>query len=287
MTEESAASGRTVISKAAAILMTFLDDGYVHTLTEIAAATGLPLSTAHRLARELVAWRILDRTEDGDYRVGLPLRLIGAVGGAGSTIEERAPLILQDLSYATGAEVRLGVLRDRAVAYIEKLPGRRPVSAFSNGAVLPAHATAMGKALLAFSPPEYVEMVLKRGLTSYTRYTLTAPDRFRRALAMTRLSRLAVSRWELRLDHSGMAVPVFGPGGLVAAALEVRVEDPAAELPTIRPVLIIAGRSLTRELSAAQGMRPREPGVHRVRLPGGNVRSLRPMDEAVRGSGRS
>ncbi|MHA6794482.1 IclR family transcriptional regulator [Pseudonocardia bannensis] len=287
MTEESAASGRTVISKAAAILMTFLDDGYVHTLTEIAAATGLPLSTAHRLARELVAWRILDRTEDGDYRVGLPLRLIGSVGGPGSTIEERAPLILQDLSYATGAEVRLGVLRDRAVAYIEKLPGRRPVSAFSSGAVLPAHATAMGKALLAFSPPEYVEMVVKRGLTSYTRYTLTAPDRFRRALAMTRLSRLAVSRWELRLDHSGLAVPVFGPGGQVAAALEVRVEDPAAELPTIRPALTIAGRSLTRELSATQGVRPREPGVHRVRPPGGNVRSLRPMDGAVRGSGRS
>ncbi|NMH97717.1 IclR family transcriptional regulator [Pseudonocardia acidicola] len=260
MSEEAAAAGRTVVSKAAAILMTFLDDGCVHSLTEIAAATGLPLSTAHRLARELVAWRILDRTEDGDYRVGLPLRLIGSAGACGSSIEERAPLILQDMSYATGAEVRLGILRDRAVAYIEKLPGRRPVSAFSTGAVLPAHATAMGKALLAFSPPEFVEIVVSGGLTAYTRYTITAPDRFRRALAMTRLSRLAVSRWELRMDHSALAVPVFGPGGQVAAALEVRVEDPAAELPTIRPALMIAGRSLTRELAGGRGFRAREPG---------------------------
>jgi hypothetical protein len=69
-------------------------------------------------------------------------------------------------------------------------------------------------------------------------------------------------------------VPVFGPGGRVAAAIEVRVDDPAAELPVVRPALVIAGRSLTRELSASPdlgaraGLRP-HPGAVR---PG----SLRP-----------
>ena len=62
-------AGRTVISKAAVILMTYLN-GDVHTLTEIATATGLPLSTAHRLVRELAAWKILERTDDGDYASG-------------------------------------------------------------------------------------------------------------------------------------------------------------------------------------------------------------------------
>jgi DNA-binding IclR family transcriptional regulator len=174
--------------------------------------------------------------------------------------------VLQDLSQALDTDVRLGVLGERDVTYIEKPRGRRPISTFARGNSLPAHATAMGKALLAFSAPALVDMFLSRGLTAFTPFTLTAPDRFRRALAMTRLSRLAVARWELEPDRSALAVPVFGPGGRVAAAIEVRVDDPTAEIPTVRPALVIAGRSLTRELSAApdlsaRGLRPQPPGV--------------------------
>ena len=265
MPEDVTAAGRTVISKAAVILMTYLN-GEVHTLTEIATATGLPLSTAHRLVRELAAWKILERTDDGDYCVGLPLRLIGGAGGQACSLEERACLVLQDLSQALDADVRLGVLGDHEVTYIEKARGRRPVTTFARAATVPAHATAMGKALLAFSAPARVDGYLARGLTAYTPFTLTAPDRFRRALAMARLSRLAVARWELEPDRSALAVPVFGPGGRVAAAIEVRVDDPAAELPVVRPALVIAGRSLTRELSAGaepggRGVRP-HPAAH-------------------------
>jgi DNA-binding IclR family transcriptional regulator len=188
-----------------------LPHGDVHTLAEIATATGLPLSTAHRLVRELAAWKILERTDDSDYCVGLPLRLIGRAGGTATSLEERACLVLQDLSQALDADVRLGVLGDRDVTYIEKPRGRRPVTTFSQGATVPAHATAMGKALLALSAPALVDMFLGRGLTAFTPFTLTAPDRFRRALAMARLRWLAVARWELEPDRSALAVPVFGP----------------------------------------------------------------------------
>jgi DNA-binding IclR family transcriptional regulator len=278
---DDATAGRTVISKAAVILMTYLN-GDVHTLTEIATATGLPLSTAHRLVRELAAWKILERTDDGDYCVGLPLRLIGSAGGNPTSLEERASLVLHDLSQALDTDVRLGMLGERDVTYIEKPRGRRPVTTFAQANTLPAHATAMGKALLAFSPPALVDMFLGRGLTAFTPFTLTAPDRFRRALAMTRLSRLAVARWELEPDRSALAVPVFGPGGRVAAAIEVRVDDPTAEIPTVRPALVIAGRSLTRELSAAAdlahrgGLRPQAGVGVRPTRPGtaGTVRKL-------------
>jgi DNA-binding IclR family transcriptional regulator len=285
---DDATAGRTVISKAAVILMTYLN-GEVHTLTEIATATGLPLSTAHRLVRELAAWKILERTDDGDYCVGLPLRLIGSAGGNPTRLEERASLVLQDLSQALDTDVRLGVLGERDVTFIEKLRGRRPVTTFAQGSALPAHATAMGKALLAFSPPALVDMFLGRGLTAYTPFTLTAPDRFRRALAMTRLSRLAVARWELEPDRSALAVPVFGPGGRVAAAIEVRVDDPTVEIPTVRPALMIAGRSLTRELSAAhdlsaRGLRPPHPGVVRPGRAGtaGTIRKLHQTADTAR-----
>jgi DNA-binding IclR family transcriptional regulator len=65
-----------VTSKVGAILMVFADGG-MHTLTEITDAANLHTSTTHRLASELVAWRLLERTEERSYRIGLPLRMIG------------------------------------------------------------------------------------------------------------------------------------------------------------------------------------------------------------------
>ena len=68
---------------------------------------------------------------------------------------------------------------------------------FTPAATLPAHPTALGRALLAFSPSGVVEMTIMRGLRPYTAHTVTSPDRFRRALTVTRLTRVAVTRFEL------------------------------------------------------------------------------------------
>lgn len=248
MAGNSMDSGRSVTSKVIAILMTFTD-GTVHSLTEIARLAGLPISTTHRLAVELTARGMLERTEDGNYCVGLPLRMIGACSTHAPSITERAPRVMEDLSTATRTEVRLGVFDKLDVVYIEKAPGHRPVTTFSAAPTVPAHATALGKALLAFSSPRIVDRVVAQGLKGYTPYTLTTPDRFRRALAVTRLARVAVSRWELDLGVSAVAAPVFGIGGHVVAALELRVRDLRSDLQIIQPALMVAARSLSRELA--------------------------------------
>jgi hypothetical protein len=122
---------------------------------------------------------------------------------------------------------------------------------FSAAATLPAHATALGKALLAFTAPRVVDLVIAQGLRAFTPYTLTTPDRFRRALAVTRLTRIAVSRWELDLGVSTVAAPVFGAGGHVVAALELRVRDLRCDLQVVQPALMVAARSLSREVATS------------------------------------
>jgi DNA-binding IclR family transcriptional regulator len=246
----STETGRSVTSKVIAILMTFTD-GSMHSLTEIARLAGLPISTAHRLASELTARGALERTEDGNYRVGLPLRMIGTCPSHPPNIQERAPRVMEDLCDATRAVVRLGVFDDLEVAYIEKTPGHRPVTVFSAAATLPAHATALGKALLAFTSPHVVDLVIERGLKAFTPYTLTTPDRLRRALAVTRLTRIAVCRWELALGVSTVAAPVFGVGGQLVAALEVQIRDLRCDLQVVQPALMVAGHSLSRELATS------------------------------------
>src|ERR671916_157383 len=73
MAGNSTEPGRSVTSKIAAILMSFTN-GRGHALGDLARQAGLPTSTAHRLARELTDRHLLERTDDGEFRVGLPLR---------------------------------------------------------------------------------------------------------------------------------------------------------------------------------------------------------------------
>ena len=250
MAGNSADSGRSVTSKVIAILLTFTN-GSVYSLTELARLTGLPISTAHRLATELAAWGILERTDDGHYQAGGQLKMIGnQVPLPPTSLHQKARRVMEDLATATArTTVRLGVLRELDVVYIEKLPGSRPVSMFYEAATAPAHATAMGKALLAFSPPHVVDAIIARGLAAHTPYTLTTPERLRRALAITRLTRVAVCRRELDLRSSAVAVPVFGGGGEVVAALELEARDPQ-DLRRMQPPLVVAARGLSRELAA-------------------------------------
>jgi DNA-binding IclR family transcriptional regulator len=227
--------------------MTFTE-GSEHSLTEIAQLAGLPISTAHRLTSELASWRLLERTPDGRYRAGLALRTMGSGDSCAPALRERAPCVLDDLARVTRCRVRLGVLQELEVAYIEKQPGPRPVSGFMPAATLPIHPTALGRALLAFAPPSLVEMTILRGLRVFTPYTVTAPDRFRRALAVVRLTRVAVTRFELESTTCGVAVPVFGAGGEILAAIELTVPDLGRELQPVMAALSIAARSLSREL---------------------------------------
>ena len=116
--------------------------------------------------------------------------------------------------------------------------------------------------LLAFSPQPIVRWQSCAGLRQYTR---AHRDRrrpgCRHALGVTRLTRVAVAKWQLEAGICGVAVPVFGPGGEVVAAIELTVRDLGTDLQPILGPLSIAARSLSRELVGATG----QPGDERPR----------------------
>jgi DNA-binding IclR family transcriptional regulator len=251
MAGNSADSGRSVTSKVIGILLTFAN-GRDHSLTEIGQLTGLPISTAHRLASELTAWGLLERSNDGHYRVGEQLRMIGSrPAPMPADLGRLTRRVMDDVAAAApGTNVRLGVLNDAAVAYVERPARGQPPTMPTETAKAPVHATAMGKALLAFSPPYAIDMVIQRGLRSYTPFTLTDPDRLRHALGVIRLTGVAVCRREHSLDRYALAVPIFGAGGGVLASLELEVRDPRA-LYRLQPPLTVAARSLSRKLATS------------------------------------
>jgi IclR family acetate operon transcriptional repressor len=249
--------GQSVTSRIAAILLAFTDCS-VHSLTEIARLTGLPVSTAHRLALELAAANLLERDESGRYRVAPSLRRLGTAAWRAPTLAERGPFVLGDLSAATQRTARLGVLSGTMVNYIEKRP-HCPVTNFDSTAILPAHATAVGKALLAFSPACITDRLIGKGLQEFTRNTITAPDHLRHNLASIRRAGIAVSAGELEIGSSAVAMPVFSDRKVIAA-IELHVADPRDELTTVTPALAMACGSLSRELK--DGLE-REPSISR------------------------
>jgi DNA-binding IclR family transcriptional regulator len=137
---------------------------------------------------------------------------------------------------------------------MEKRCRDSPVSTFARTPRLPAHATALGKALLAFSSPEMVDRVIADGLERYTQNTLTDPERLRQSLASIRLTRVAISRRELEPEVSAVAVPVFGLGGMSVAALELTVPDFPSDLRTVSSVLTVAAREMSRELVSVENL---------------------------------
>jgi IclR family acetate operon transcriptional repressor len=249
--------GQSVTSRVAAILLTFTDCDE-RSLTDIARLAGLPVSTAHRLAVELASRDLLERDEDGHYHVGSPLRGIGTSEWGAPTLSERASCVLDDLSSAIHRPARLGVLLGNEVRYVEKRPNY-PVTSFDLAATLPAHATALGKVLLAFSPTRITDGLVVKGLAQFTRYTIVAPEKLRHDLSAIRRARVAVSSSELEVNNHCVAMPVFADGK-VLAAIEVQLKDPQSDRARVSPALALACGGLSRELSGgARGRRPVSP----------------------------
>ena len=151
MAGNSGEPGRTVTSKLAAILVAF-GNGRDFTLSELAMHTNLAISTVHRLLTDLVRTSLLERPDGITYRPGPALHEMLPYITAPPTLRERAPFVVEDLATSLRATARFGVVDGLEVGYIEKAPRAEPGTLFPNAARLPLHATAMGKALLAFGP---------------------------------------------------------------------------------------------------------------------------------------
>jgi DNA-binding IclR family transcriptional regulator len=220
------------------------------TLTELAASSGLPRSTAHRLAQQLTAHGALERSPRG-WRLGLRLFELGQLVPRQQRLRELALAHMQDLYELTHETVQLAVLDGGEVLYVEIISGHRKVPTPSRrGGRMPAHCTALGKALLAFAPDGGAAAIEATGpLEARTAHTITDPRRLVSELHDVRREAVAYDREEASLGLRCVASPVLGAPGVARAALSVSlpVEDrrPFAE---VAAAVRMAALALSREL---------------------------------------
>src|SRR3954469_20515799 len=240
--------GRSVTSKVMSILDAFsMGEGEL-SLNALARRTGLPLSTAYRLAQELVEWGGLERAEGGGYRIGLRLLEVGARAPRSAGLNEIVVPFMQDLFVATRQNVHLAVLQGYEALYVERVTGLHSITVKSRRwGRMPLHATGVGKVLLAYAPAGLVDEVIARGLTRYTPYTIVAPGHLRRNLAEIRRSGVGIAHEEMTLGRVSVATAVFDATGRAVAALSIVVPttvDPQRLAPAVRTAALSASRRL-------------------------------------------
>jgi DNA-binding IclR family transcriptional regulator len=216
--------GESVAGKVFALLDAFAGDRTELTLGELCRATGLPGSTAHRLVGQLVRWGGLERTPEGSYRVGIHLWEIATRSPSSQGLREIAMPYLQDLYDVTKEHVQLAVPDGTEALLVEKISERSAVDTVGRaGDRLPLHASAVGKAILAFADVETQENALRVPLDAYTARTITSGVRLRAELAHVRRVGFALSEEELTVGAVSCAAPVLDAQGGVVAAVSVVV----------------------------------------------------------------
>ncbi len=243
--------GRSVVSKAVSLLDAFAIDDFELSLNELARRTDLPLSTAYRLAGELVSWGGLERAEGGGYRVGLHLLEVGARAPRSATLHEIVVPFMQDLFVATRENVHLAVTEGHEALYIERVTGLQSIAVKSRRwGRMPLHATGVGKVLLAYADSDFVDQVIATGLTRFTPYTIIAPGHLRRNLAEIRHTGVGFAHEEMTVGRLSVAAPVFDADGRAVAAMSIVVPttvDPQRLAPAGRTAALSASRRLREQ----------------------------------------
>ena len=238
------------LDRAAAILGAFDATHRELTLAALVTRSGLPRSTAHRTAERMIRLGWLDKPKDR-YRIGNRLFEIASLAPIRLQLREAVLPFLQDLHSATKVTVQLGVLDGAQILVVEKITGHRPMPMLSQvGGIIPAHCSALGRAILAYSDPATIDAVLGAGLERRTPRTLTDPVAILRELTAIPPRGWAIEREEGNIGVSCVAAPIFGPLGEVAAALSVTGPSGMIRPQAIGPAVRLAAAAASRAYSS-------------------------------------
>lgn len=225
---------------------------------ELARRLDQPRSSVQRALETLQAGGWAARTDDAEWVLTSRCAFVGARAGAAGALRALARPAMVRLLALTDESVRLWTLEGDHMALVESLDGTQPVRYVSPppGTVLPLHASASGKAVLARLAPEEVDALLERPLAASTEHTITDPDALREELATTRVRGWSRTFHEARPDVGGVAAAVLDATGAPVAALSLalpmhRVTDELVERYGV--AVAEEAERLTSEFSGSAG----------------------------------
>ena len=245
------------IERAAAILRTLAGGPGRLGLSEIARTLDLAKGTTHGILRtlQLVGFVEQDRVS-GQYQLGGALLHLGTSYLDINELRSRSINWADPLTARSGEAVRIGTVLEGQVLVVHHV--FRPDDTFQTldvGTLLPLHATALGKVLLAYRAGG---VSAGADLERFTRLTVVEPRALATALEGVREHGWAAEVEELTLGQAAIAAPIRGYGGLVVGA--IGVSGPVERLcdsryrPRTHLITYVrdAARAVSRDLGATR-----------------------------------
>lgn len=217
-------TGDGTVGKALSVLDQVAAYGRPVRFATLLADSSYPKATLYRLLQTLVSQNMLEYDADTQsYRLGV--RLVRLAHGAWlqSSLAPIARPYLDALSVALGHTVHLAQLDNAQVLYVDKRNAKQPLEMFSDaGKVGPAYCTGVGKAMLAFLPPEeQARAIEQQSFHQFTPHTYRTPEALSAELRAIRERGYAFDREEHEPGIICLAYPILTENGRVLGALSV------------------------------------------------------------------
>jgi len=214
----------------------------------------IPGSAVHRLLGVLEKAGYACKDDQARYYLSLKIAALAAQVLEKLDVRELARPFLERLSIEAREAVHLGVLEDGEVVYIEKIDGPRKLRMASRlGERVPAHATAMGKVLLAALPEqEILRIIGRRDLAQRTAGTITDPVDLLNHLRTVKSQGHAIDNEENERGILCIGAPILDYTGRACAALSVSGSTATLEEESV-PRITELVMETAREISYALG----------------------------------
>ncbi|MFD2416736.1 IclR family transcriptional regulator [Amycolatopsis pigmentata] len=231
------------------------------TVSEVAAELSVGVSTAHRLLATCKhAGFVRQDRAGGPYLIGPAIHELTLATTAAVSLKDAGGPVLRDLRDEIGETTSMLILEGRNVRFVESLAGRgrARLAAPRVGAVLPAHCTSGGKAMLSCLPGDELRRRLPgqrlEGVSERSIRTWPAL-----AAELTRIQRRG---WAANIGEASPSIGAVGaairsgtgePRAAVVVAAPLSRLGTAPELSALAPAVMAAAARVQERLRGAPG----------------------------------
>lgn len=223
------------------------------TLSDVARRAEIPRAAASRFLRTLEHVGYV-HAHGGVFTLTPRVLELGMSYLSALTLPDLALPHLEALSRRSGESASLGVLDGADIVYVARVAARRIMSiGISVGTRFPAHATSIGRVLLAGLPePELDELLEESTFTAFTAQTIMDPRRLRDEIQVTRTQGWALVDGELEEGLRSIAAPVHDRRGTVVGAVNLATASARSDLAVVTdellPLLLRTTASIDEDL---------------------------------------
>lgn len=243
------------VSRALSILELFSDKRPSLSVSEVAELTGLNRATCYRFCQTLRQLGYLEELNDRRFRPGLKAVSLAHSALSSRELPELALPYLRRLREEINETVNMGLLDDTEVVYVARVLSDHLIALrLYVGSRLPAYASSLGRAMLAFLPEGESHAIIDRSdLKPLTGHTIVNRKRLIAELRQIRERGYALNDQEVANGLRGVAAPVLTESGRPIAAINISIPHPLKGPEEIEDELAPKVMATAREIGLLAG----------------------------------